>query len=178
MNRVSPSRGQAFGLGAFVGSALGAAATWLVTRGPVPIIDDGSAIFAASDAKAHRDLVEVLQGVGLRPQRQRHTSAVRRVIYHGGGLIINWTAPEVHQRMGKPACGLGIVSRYPLQTAESIATALRAKGHEARVVTDFEPEAPRGSLVAVHTDALLNGAIIVRRHLLRMGKPPERYQPE
>lgn len=136
-------------------------------RNLLPIPDNGSRIFAATSHAAQDAIVAVMEQHGLKQRFRGDTPGVRRAIFWDGTLV---TCPEpwVIEKLGGTAGSIGIVVDDPERRANEAAAFLRAKGFEARVVLDAEPELP---IAFVVTNALRSTALNFRKHAVKFPMP-------
>ncbi len=156
-------------LGLFLAAvALG---TWLVAilrgRNPLPVPDFGSRIFTASSPEAKAAVVALLRQYGLRERFRFDTGGVQRSILWDG-TIINCPTPEVLAKLGSPTASIGVVAADPAASAEAAAEFLRARGFQARVVLDAEPELP---IAFVVTDVFTGTVLNFRKHVIHLPRP-------
>lgn len=136
-------------------------------RNPLPFPDRGSRIFAASSAEAKDALVELLTRHGMRERFQVDSSGIRRSVMWDG-TIINVSPDVVRQRLNGASSCIGLVSEDPTRDANAAAGFLQARGFDARVVTDAEPNLP---IAFVVTNAFAGTAINFRKHVTKMPRP-------
>jgi hypothetical protein len=156
---------------AVLGSVVALFATWALFavngRNLLPFPDPGSRIFAARSPAAQDALVALLAKHGLRQRFWGVTPGVRRAILWDW-TIISAPEPWVVEKVGGAAGSLGLVVDDPEKRANEAAEFLRARGFQATVVRDAEPEIP---IVFVVTDALLGTALNFRKHALKFPQP-------
>jgi hypothetical protein len=159
------------GVVALAGILFLAMAAWLglllADRNPFPFPDRGSRIFAAASPEAKAAIVELLGQHGIDQRFEMNSSGIERSIMWDG-TIINASPPEVLEKLGSPSASIGLVSSDPEASAESAARFLRARGYQARVVLDAEPELP---IAFVVTDAMIGTAINFRKHVSQLPQP-------
>src|SRR5215218_10396914 len=81
-------------------------------RNPLPFPDRGSRIFAASSPAAKDAVVELLARHGLNERFQFNTDGVLRSVLWDG-TIINYSSPEVAQKLRNATSSIGIVADDP-----------------------------------------------------------------
>jgi hypothetical protein len=69
---------------------------------------------------------------------------------------------------------LGFVVPDPERAARNAAQLLEVAGFEATVIRDTEPGLP---IAFVTTNALVSGALVFRKHVLKMGQRPPAWTP-
>jgi hypothetical protein len=69
---------------------------------------------------------------------------------------------------------LGFVVGDPDRAARESAQLLQEAGFHAEVIRDAEPGLP---IAFVTTDALISGALMFRKHVLKMGQKPPAWSP-
>ncbi len=136
-------------------------------RNPLPFPDAGSRIFTASSVEGKDAVVALLAGHGLKERFQANTGGVRRSILWDG-TIVNFPSPEVHRKLGAAAASIGIVVADPAASANAAAGFLRARGFDAEVVLDAEPELP---IAFVVTNAMAGTVLNFRKHVIHMPRP-------
>ncbi|WP_162433463.1 hypothetical protein [Pseudoxanthomonas koreensis] len=154
-----------------------AAWTYLLatSRNPLPFPDRGSRIFTASSPEAKAAIVELLGRHGVKERFHADTSGILRSIMWDG-TIINHAPPDALQKLDHAAASIGLVVDDPVASANDAAEFLRARGFEARVVLDVEPDLP---IAFVVTNAMSGTVLNFRKHLIHFPKPvPVRAQGE
>ncbi len=136
-------------------------------RNLLPFPDPGSRIFAARSHAAQDAVVALLAKHGLTQRYWGVTPGVRRAILWDW-TIISAPEPWVVEKQGGAAGSLGVVVDDPERRATEAAEFLRARGFQATVVRDAEPEIP---IVFVVTDALLGTALNFRKHAVKFPRP-------
>ena len=148
-----------------------AMAAWLTLlladRNPLPFPDPGSRIFSAASPEAKDVVVELLAQHGVHERFQADSSGIRRSIMWDG-TIINFSPPDVSQKLGLPSASIGLVASDPEASAREAAEFLRSRGYTARVVLDAEPELP---IAFVVTDAMVGTVINFRKPISQMPRP-------
>jgi hypothetical protein len=140
--------------------------TWLLATGrnPLPVPDPGSRIFGTPSPQAKEAVVALLARHGLKERFEANSTGILRSIMWDG-TIINYSPPEVLDKLGHASASIGLVADDPVASAQEAAEFLRARGFQARVVLDAEPAIP---IAFVVTDATLGTVISFRKHLLQM----------
>ena len=150
---------------------VGSLVVWLIAivrgRNPLPFPDHGSRIFTTPSAEAKAAIVALLRENGLSERFRADTGGVQRSIMWDG-TIINTPTREVLAKLNGAAASIGLVATDPIASAEAAATFLRARGFQARVVTDAEPELP---IAFVVTDALSSTVLNFRKHVIHLPRP-------
>ena len=82
--------------------------------------------------------------------------------------------PQMSEVLGNPAGALGFVFNDPERAAREAAQILKGAGFEAEVIRNAEPGLP---IAFVKTNALTNGALVFRKHVLKMGQKPPAWTP-
>ena len=153
------------------GAVFIAMAAWLALlladRNPLPFPDPGSRIFSAASPAAKDAVVELLSQHGVHERFQADSSGVRRSIMWDGA-IINYSPPEMTQKLGLPAASIGLVASDPEASAREAAEFLQSRGYTARVVLDAEPGLP---IAFVITDAMVGTVINFRKPISQMPRP-------
>lgn len=146
----------------------------LVTdRNPLPFPDRDYHVFSASSPQALVALEALMQKHGHRPRFRIDSEEVDRTVF-SNGTIINYPRPQMFSALGQPGGALGFVVDDPDASARETASMLKAAGLQAEVVLNAEPGLP---IAFVKTDALVSGAIVFRKHVLKMGQKPPAWTP-
>jgi len=136
-------------------------------RNPLPFPDRGSRIFSAASPEAKDVIVSLLGRHGVDERFQFDSSGIRRSIMWDG-TIINVQPAETFARLGSPAASIGLVAADPVAAANEAAEFLRARGFEAQVILDAEPELP---IAFVATNAFVGTVLNFRKHIIHMPRP-------
>jgi hypothetical protein len=139
----------------------------LADRNPLPFPDPGSRIFSAASPEAKEVVVELLAQHGVEERFQADSGGVERSIMWDG-TIINFSPPEVSEKLGFASASIGLVATDPEASAREAAEFLRSRGYTARVVLDVEPGLP---IAFVVTDAMVGTVINFRKHITQMPRP-------
>ncbi|GGA76122.1 hypothetical protein GCM10011521_12880 [Arenimonas soli] len=146
----------------------------LVTdRNPLPFPDRDYHVFSASSPEALVALEQLMKQHGHRPRFRIDSQEVDRTVF-SNGTIINYPRPQIIGALGQPGGALGFVVDDPDASARETARMLKAAGLQAEVVLNAEPGLP---IAFVKTDALVSGAIVFRKHVLKMGQKPPAWTP-
>ena len=143
------------------------AALMAAGRNPLPYPDTGSRIFVAASPESKQVIVDLLAQHGIDERFQADSSGIRRSIMWDG-TIINFSPPEVSEKLGNPSASIGLVSDDPVASAKSAASFLKSRGFSAKVVLDAEPALP---IAFVVTDAMVGTVLNFRKHVTEMPKP-------
>jgi hypothetical protein len=138
-----------------------------IGRNPLPFPDPGSRIFSAASAEAKDAIVALLAEHGLRERFQFNTGGVLRSILWDG-TIVNFSSPEVLQKLGTASSSIGLVASDPEGSAGRAAAFLRSRGFQASVVLDAEPGLP---IAFVVSDAMPGTVINFRKHVIHLPRP-------
>ncbi|CAN5758082.1 hypothetical protein BH23GEM6_BH23GEM6_24720 [soil metagenome] len=141
-------------------------------RNPLPFPDRNYTVFTTSSPEAKATLIDLLGQHGYRPRFRLDTEGVERAIFWNG-TIVNYTHPELFDRLGRPPAAIGLVVEDPVASALDAVRHLRGRGFEATMIEDAEPGLP---IVFVTTDALNSSVIVFRKHVLKMGTRPPAWQ--
>ena len=152
-------------------------ATYLVAllrdRNPLPFPDRDYHVFSASSPSALVALERLMQDFGHRPRFRIDSDEVDRTVF-SNRTIINCPRPGISAVLGNPGGALGFVVGDPNDAARRSARQLEAAGFQAEVILDAEPGLP---IAFVKTNALVSGAVVFRKHVLKMGKKPPAWTP-
>jgi hypothetical protein len=152
-------------------ASLGWAISVASGRNPLPVPDPNYAVFTTPSVAAQHAIVDLLRSHGIRPRYRMDSDGVHRAILWDG-TIVNHTAPELFERLGRPAAAIGLVDPDPAAAALRAVRSLRERGFTASMIEGAEPGLP---IVFVTTDALNGSVIVIRKHRLRMGAVPPRW---
>lgn len=140
-------------------------------RNPLPIPDRDYHVFTARSEAGLIVLEEIMQLHGHDPRFRADTEGVQRTIF-SNGTIINHAQPELLATLGDPSAALGFVVEDPDESARDVAARLRSRGFQADAIHGAEPGLP---IAFVRTDALSGAALVFRKHLLQMGRRPDKW---
>lgn len=146
----------------------------LVTdRNPLPFPDRDYHVFSTSSPSALAALEQLMREHGHRPRFRIDSEDVDRTVF-SNGTIINYPRARIAGVLGNPGGALGFVVEDPDASARAAASLLGEAGFEAEVILGAEPGLP---IAFVKTNALVCGAIVFRKHVLKMGKKPPAWTP-
>lgn len=145
----------------------------ITDRNPLPFPDRDYHVFSASSPAALVALERLMQDFGHRPRFRIDSEQVDRTVF-SNGTIINCPHPAMAAVLGNPGGALGFVVGDPVAAARASARMLEAAGFRADVILDAEPGLP---IAFVKTDALISGAMVFRKHVLKMGQRPPAWTP-
>jgi hypothetical protein len=148
------------------------AAAVAADRNPLPFPDRNYQVFTTPSPEAKRAVIDLLGEHGSKPRFRLDTGGVERAIFWDG-TIINYTHPDLYDRLGRPAAAIGLVVADPAVSALAAVHHLRDRGFRADMIEGAEPGLP---IVFVTTDALNGSALVFRKHRLRMGKRPPAWE--
>lgn len=143
-------------------------AATLTDRNPFPFPDRDYHVFSASSLPALVALERLMLRFGHRPRFRIDSDSVERTVF-SNGTIINHPHPRMMSALGEPGGALGFVVPDPALAAHDAAQLLQAAGCQAAVILDAEPGLP---IAFVKTNALISGALVFRKHVLKMGQKP------
>ena len=150
---------------------------WLVAlvrdRNPLPFPDRDYHVFSASSPAALVALEGLMQEFGHRPRFRIDSEQVDRTVF-SNGTILNCPRTHMLDRLGNPGGALGFVVADPVAAARDAARRLEAAGLRAEVLLEAEPGLP---IAFVKTNALISGALVFRKHVLKMGQKPPAWTP-
>ncbi|HVK50870.1 MAG TPA: hypothetical protein VM469_03920 [Pseudoxanthomonas sp.] len=109
-------------------------------------------------------MVALLARHGIKERFEANSTGILRSIMWDG-TIINYSPPEVLQKLGHASASIGLVSDDPVASAHDAAQFLRSRGFEAKVVLDAEPAIP---IAFVVTNATSGTVLNFRKHLIDM----------
>lgn len=140
-------------------------------RNPLPFPDRDYHVFTARSEAGLIVLEEIMQRHGHDPRFRADSEGVMRTIF-SNGTIINHAQPHILASLGDPSAALGFVVQDPDASAREVAALLRSRGFQANAIHGAEPGLP---IAFVSTDALSGAALVFRKHLLQMGKRPDKW---
>jgi hypothetical protein len=145
----------------------------ITDRNPLPFPDRDYHVFSASSRPALVALERLMQQFGSSPRFRIDSDQVDRTVF-SNGTIINHPHPQISATLGNPGGGFGVVVSDPDRAARESAQLLQEAGFHAEVILDAEPGLP---IAFVKTDALISGALVFRKHVLKMGQKPPAWTP-
>lgn len=145
----------------------------ITDRNPLPFPDRDYHVFSASSRPALAALERLMQAFGHNPRFRIDSDQVDRTVF-SNGTIINHPHSKISATLGNPGGALGFVVGDPDGAARESAQLLQEAGFEAEVILDAEPGLP---IAFVRTNALIGGALVFRKHVLRMGQKPPAWTP-
>jgi len=144
-----------------------------IDRNPLPFPDRDYHVFSVSSRPALAALEQLMQTFGHNPRFRIDSDQVDRTVF-SNGTIINHPHPQISATLGRPGGALGFVVGDPERAARESAQLLQEAGFQAAVILDAEPGLP---IAFVKTNALVSGALVFRKHVLRMGQKPPAWTP-
>lgn len=145
----------------------------IMDRNPLPFPDRDYHVFSASSRPALVALEQLMQKYGHIPRFRIDSEQVDRTVF-SNGTIINHPLPQISATLGNPGGALGFVVDDPDRAARESAQLLQAAGLQAEVILNAEPGLP---IAFVKTNALISGALVFRKHVLKMGQKPPAWTP-
>lgn len=145
----------------------------ILDRNPLPFPDRDYHVFSASSGPALGALEQLMLKFGHHPRFRIDSDQVDRTVF-SNGTIINHPHSQIAETLGRPGGALGFVVGDPDRAARESAQLLREAGFQADVILDAEPGLP---IAFVKTDALISGALVFRKHVLKMGQKPPVWTP-
>ena len=145
----------------------------IIDRNPLPFPDRDYHVFSVSTRPALAALERLMQKFGHNPRFRIDSDQVDRTVF-SNGTIINHPHPQISATLGNPGCALGFVVGDPNRAARESAQLLQEAGFHAEVILDAEPGLP---IAFVKTNALISGALVFRKHVLKMGQKPPAWTP-
>ena len=145
----------------------------IIDRNPLPFPDRDYHVFSASSRPALAALERLMHTFGHHPRFRIDSDQVDRTVF-SNGTIINHPHPQISATLGTPGGALGFVVGDPDRAARESAQHLQAAGFQAEVILDAEPGLP---IAFVKTNALISGALVFRKHVLKMGQRPPAWTP-
>jgi len=136
-------------------------------RNPLPFPDFGSRIFVTASPEAKAAIVALLKRNGIDERFRVDSSGILRSIMWDG-TIINYSPPNVLQKLDSATSGIGLVASDPAASATEAVDFLRSRGFEARVVLDVDPDLPVSFVV---TNAMPGTIINFRPHVIHLPRP-------
>ena len=145
----------------------------IIDRNPLPFPDRDYHVFSVTSRPALAALERLMQTLGHKPRFRIDSEQVDRTVF-SNGTIINHPNAQISATLGKPAGALGFVVGDPNLAARESAQLLQDAGFQAEVILDAEPGLP---IAFVKTNALISGALVFRKHVLKMGQRPPAWTP-
>ena len=142
-------------------------------RNPLPFPDRDYHGFSASSTPALAALERLMQKFGHSARCRIDSDQVDRTVF-SNGTIINHPHPQISATLGYPGGALGFVVGDPDRAARESAQLLQDDGFQADVILGAEPGLP---IAFVRTNALISGALVFRKHVLKMGQRPPAWTP-
>ena len=142
-------------------------------RNPLPFPDRDYHVFSTRSPAALAALERLMRAHGHRPRFRIDSEEVDRTVF-SNGTILNYPRARIAGVLGNPGGALGFVVDDPDESARAAAHLLGQAGFEAEVILGAEPGLP---IAFVKTNALVSGAIVFRKHVLKMGKKPPAWTP-
>jgi hypothetical protein len=142
-------------------------------RNPLPFPDRDYHVFSVSSGPALVAFEGLMQKFGHTPRFRIDSDQVDRTVF-SNGTIINHPHSQILTTLGNPGGALGFVVDDPNRAARESAQLLQAAGFQAEVILDAEPGLP---IAFVKTNALISGALVFRKHALKMGQKPPAWTP-
>ncbi len=126
-----------------------------------------------SSPRELRDTIDALTAMGLAPRMFLADDFAFRVFFPGG-LIVNCTMPQAHINLGKPECGVILLSHKPESLCETAAAMVKCP-----LITDYNPDACLQAGVMTFLRGNRIGKLILgaRRHAFFMGPKPSSWCP-
>lgn len=134
---------------------------------PVPF-DQWSFVFATKTLAQFKAAEVILASHGHYPILQLDTDKVKRLMYPGG-LILNYTAPDMLARLGNPQCGITLVMDNPIAAVNGHRDFLDRQGLRPVVYRGVEKEVPPDDLIFMNWEA--GWPFVFRKSSLNMGGP-------
>lgn len=145
----------------------------IIDRNPLPFPDRDYHVFSASSRPALAALERLMQEFGHNPRFRIDSDQVDRTVF-SNGTIINHPHPQTSATLGNPGGALGFVVGDPERAARESTQLLQDAGFQAEVILGVEPGLP---IAFVKTNALISGALVFRKHVLKMGQKPPAWTP-
>jgi hypothetical protein len=159
-------------VGVLIVATLAWTAALAMDRNPLPFPDRNYQVFTTPSPEAKSAVIDLFGLFGARPRFRADSENVERAIFWDG-TIVNYSQPEMFQRVGEPAAAVGFVVRDPVASAMAAVRHLRDRGFQAAMIEGAEPGLP---IVFVTTNALNGTALVFRPHVLRMGQRPAAWK--
>lgn len=135
-------------------------------RNPLPFPDRGHRCFAVPNEKAAKAVVEILGKIGsLHEKFTFDVGSFGHTVMADNATVIIW---DKNQELLKN--GFSIVSDDPKRDASKVIDMLNKEGFTG-VIKNILPEMG-DKFVFIESNVLNNSLLILRRHVLVLGKPP------
>ena len=156
------------------------ALVWAITvtilcfvRNPLPFPDRGHRCFAVPNEQAARVVVTILGKLAKLPERFTFDPGPthQTLLWDNATVIIHHD--QAIREQGIASNGLSVVVSNPKASARKAAAMLRQAGFTATLKEDVMPEVG-DKFVLLASNAFDGWVLAFRRHILAMGKPPNK----
>lgn len=140
-------------------------------RNPLPFPDRGHRCFAVPNEQAAKVVVTILGKLAGLPERFTFDLGFthQTVLWDNTTVIIHHDQ-VIHEQELAPN-GLSVVVSNPKASALEAVATLKQAGFTATIKDDVMPEV-ENKLVLLASDAFDGWVLVFRRHILKMGRPP------
>ena len=163
---------------------------------PLPFPDWGNAIFVCPDKTARYAVMYALRKLGIRPDLRIDSRLASRAFYmRRFRFIINvpendfdksfetqadqsWARDwqEMLNKFVDIKAALAIVVPNPHLAAGATHCRLNECGYEGNVILDPDPDLERGAMAILTSEAMPRWGIVFRKHFIKMGPKPPKWQ--
>ena len=148
-----------------------AASFFAFYRNPLPFPDRGHRCFAVPNEQAARTVVTIFNEIVNLPERFTFDSgAARQTILWDNTTAIMQFTPHI-RALGIPLSAVSVVVDKPLAKAKEAAAHLERDGFTASIMENLDPTLG-DKIVVLVSNAFEDWVLVLRRHALAMGKPP------
>ena len=142
-------------------------------RNPLPFPDRGHRCFAVPDKYASEVVVAILGRIAGLPERFTFDAGPTHQTLLWDNTTVIISHDNNTRAHGFAPNGLSVVVKDPKVSAKEAAAILRQRGFLANIRDDIVPEVG-DKLVLLESNAFEGWVLIFRRHILVMGKPPNK----
>lgn len=142
-------------------------------RNPLPFPDRGHRCFAVPNEQSAKTVVKILDNLAKLPERFTFdVGPTHQTLLWDNTTVIIYHDEIIHSQ-GLPPNGLSVVVSNPKKSAQEAAMILRQAGFTAIIKDDVMPEVG-DKFVLLSSNAFDGWILAFRRHILKMGKPPNK----
>jgi len=143
----------------------------LFEKNPLPFPDRGHSCFAVPDERAARVVLTIFSEIGGLDERFTFEPLpTHQMLMWDNTTVLIW-----HDELkdGMAANGRSLVVQNPTTAAHAAANILKQAGYTATIHENLIPDAG-DKLVIIESDAFVDWVLVFRKHILKMGSPPNK----
>lgn len=145
----------------------------LLLFSPLSVLrENGHTCLAVKNEEAARVLCQLFATHGVHEQFTFDAGTTHQTLMTDNNTVLIWHDPHKGTGSPLPPNGRSLISANPNCSAENAVTFLRIHGFTARIADRITN--PNGDIVIVETDAFDNAVLVFRRHVMKLGKPPNK----